>query len=59
MAKGGNKKSVFWEFVLTNFILSEEVGDLPRGQQVVDQDQELLIGNLSVTHRIVVQEVLT
>ena len=38
-------------FVLTNFIFSKEVRDLSRGQQVVDQNQELLIGNLSIAHK--------
>ena len=38
-------------FVLTNFILSKEVGDFPRGQEVVDQNQELLVGNLSIAHQ--------
>ena len=38
-------------FLLTNFVLCKEVRNLPRGEQVVDQDQELFISDLGVAHQ--------
>ena len=33
------------------FIICEQVGDFTRSQQVIDQHQEFLVGNLSVRHQ--------
>ena len=35
----------------SHLIISEEVSDLPRGQQVIDQNQEYFIGDLGIGHK--------
>lgn len=39
-----------WRHNVLNLILGEEVRNLPWGQEVVDEDQKLLVGDVSVGH---------
>lgn len=36
---------------LLDLVIRKEVGDLARSQKVIDEDQELLVGNLGVRHQ--------